>query len=174
METNFIFVCMLPNYMNEVASIVASKMDMFTISVDELLQQDLGDEVNLHSILKSKDGQVLLENAEKRVAKKVSNFENSIVCLDMNAMLDAQNRETILRAGCVVYLQIAPIFFEKRCKFSGDYVDKDLTTVTFAEKDKYWVDKSELVLNCSRFNETKAAKKLIKLCTKHLKNQKEL
>ncbi len=173
METNFIFVCMLPNYMNEVASLVASKLDMFTVSVEELLQQDLGDEVALDSLLKSNDGKSKLEQSEKRVAKKVSNFENSIVCFTMDSFVDEKNMETILSAGCVVYLQISPMFFERRCKLSGDFVDSTLSAITFSEKDKRWVNASELVLNCSKLKESKAAKKLIKICTKYLKNQKE-
>ena len=173
METNFIFVCLLPNYMNEVASIVASKLDMFTASVEELLQQELGDEIALSNLLKSKDGKQKLEQCEKRVSKKVSNFENSIVCLSMDAMLDEHNIDNLLHAGCVVYLQVAPAFFERRCKFSGDFVESNISGITFSEKDKYWVDKSEYVLNCSKLKQSKAAKKLIKICTKHLKNQKE-
>jgi shikimate kinase len=173
METNFIFVCMLPNYMNEVASLVASKLDMFTVSVEELMQQDLGDETALESLLKDKDGKVKIEQSEKRVAKKITNFENSIVCLSLNSMMDEKNVEMILQAGCVVYLQISPMFFERRCKFSGDFVESDLNAITFSEQDKHWVEQSELVLNCSRYKQAKAAKKLIKICTKYLKNQKE-
>ena len=173
METNFIFVSMLPNYMNEVASLVASKLDMFTVSVEELIQQDLGEEVALDNLLKSPDGKQKLEQSEKRIAKKITNFENSIVCLNLNSMMDEKNVDTILKSGCVVYLQISPMFFERRCKFSGDFISSELNAITFSEKDKHWVNTSELVLNCSRYKQAKAAKKLIKICTKYLKNQKE-
>jgi len=172
METNFIFVCLLPNYMDDVASLVANKLDMFTVSVEELMQQEYGDEISLSAMLNSKEGKAKLEQCETRVAKKVKNFENSIVCLPIDSMLDEKNVESILGSGTIVYLQISPTCFEKRCKESGDYVDEKLNEVTFSEKDKYWVNRSELVINCSKYKESKAGAKLSKLCTKFLAKQK--
>jgi len=87
--------------------------------------------------------------------------------------VNSKNVDTILKSGCVVYLQISPMFFERRCKFSGDFISSELNAITFSEKDKHWVNTSELVLNCSRYKQAKAAKKLIKICMKYLKNQKE-
>jgi len=173
METNFIFVCLLPNYMDDVAAIVANKLDMFTISVEELVQQEFGDEINLSAMLKNKEGKLKLEQCETRVAKKVQSFENSIVCLALDSMLNEANLQSILGAGTIVYLQVSPTCFEKRCKESGDYVDEGLNAVAFSEKDKYWVEKSEIVLNCSRYKISKAGAKLTKICTKFLSKQRE-
>ena len=170
MKTNFIFVGMLPNYVSEVAMLVANKLDMFSVSVDDLLQEELGDAVSLNSLLNSPDGNKKLASIEKRVADKIANFENSIVCLSVDSMLDSANLEKVLSNATAVYLQIAPSFFEKRSSETGDFFNAGISDITFAEKDKKWVDSSQIVLDCCKYKVKKAAKKLTKLCMQFLEN----
>ncbi len=175
MKSNFLFVGILPNYVNEVGEIVANNLDMFTVSIDDLFQEELGNAVSLNNLLSSPDGQEKLASVEKKVAAKIADFENSIVCMSLDSMIDESNLKKILKSSNVVYLQVAPQFFEKRSKETGDFFDADISDLTFSEKDKKWVETSKIVLDCCKYKVKKAGKKLSKLCTEFLKelNQTE-
>ena len=84
-------------------------------------------------------------------------------------MFSHDNFEKIVSTSYIVYLQISPKFFEKRCKFSGDYIDEELSSIAFTERDKAYVEKSDIVLNCSAYKESKAVKKLLKAINKFFK-----
>ncbi|MBR4270507.1 MAG: hypothetical protein IKQ31_02400 [Clostridia bacterium] len=174
MKTNFIFVGMLPNYISQVAEIVANKLDMFMINFEDMIQEEIGTATTLNNMLNSTDGQEKLLNIEKKVTKKIVDFENSIVCISINAMVEEDNLKKILQNANAVYLQISPHFFEKRSKETGDFFEAEISDLTFGEKDKKWVDTSKIVLDCCKLKVKKAAKKLTKLCTQYLQeNNKE-
>ena len=85
-------------------------------------------------------------------------------------MFSNKNFENLAHSGYIVYLQISPKYFATRAKFSGDNLNnKELNDICFTDRDKLYVEKSDIVLNCSTFKEPKAVKKLIKAVTKLIK-----
>ena len=84
-------------------------------------------------------------------------------------MFSDDNFKIVSSTSFVIYLQIAPKYFEIRAKFSSDTIDKELNDICFTDRDKLYVDKSDIVLNCSTYKAEKAVKKLLKVINKFFK-----
>lgn len=169
MKSNIALICLLDNYANSVAKQLADKLEMFYVNVDEMVEFELGDEHHIIDTLGDTAGQKYIEDCENRVVKNVTTFENTVICMNPTEMFSHDNFEKIVSTSYIVYLQISPKFFEKRCKFSGDYIDEELSSIAFTERDKAYVEKSDIVLNCSAYKESKAVKKLLKAINKFFK-----
>ncbi|MBQ7977145.1 MAG: hypothetical protein IJ301_00895 [Clostridia bacterium] len=169
MKTNIAFICLLENYAKNVSKIMAEKLEMFYVNVDDMVQFELGDAEHVVDTLGKSDGEKYINKCENKVVGNVTSFENTIICMNPTTMFSNDNFEKIVNTSYVVYLQISPKFFEQRCKYSGDYVDQELNNIAFTERDKFYVEKSDIVLNCSAFKEQKAVKKLMKAINKFFK-----
>lgn len=169
MKTNIAFICLLENYAKNVAKILSEKLEMFYVDVEEMVQFELGDAEHVRSTLGDEAGAKYIHECETKVVKNVTTFDNTIIVIRPEHMFDGDNFDKIASTSYVVYLQISPKYFEQRCKYSGDYVDESLTDIAFSERDKYFVEKSDIVLNCSAYKEAKAVKKLTKAINKYFK-----
>lgn len=173
MKTNIALICMLPNYASAVAELLSEKLEMFFVNIDDMVKFELGDFEHISATLGEKEASEFIKKCEDKVVKNVAGFENTIICLSPKTMFSNQNYEVLSATCYVVYLQISPKFFEKRAKFSADVLDKDLVESNFTDKDKLYVEKSEMMLNCSTYRETKAVKKLSKVIKKFFKKRRK-
>lgn len=169
MKTNIALICLLDNYSKNVSKILSEKLEMFYVDVEEMVQFELGDERHILNTLGQLEGKKYIEDCETRVVKNVTSFENTVICINPTTMFSNENFKQIIKTSYVVYLQIAPKYFEQRCKYSGDYIDEELNSIAFTDRDKSYVQKSDIVLNCSALKEQKAVKKLLKSINKFFK-----
>lgn len=173
MKTNIALICLLNNYASEVAQLLGDRLEMFFVNVDEMVQFELGDAEHINATLGDHDGAEYIKKCEDKVVKNVAGFENTIICLDPNTLFSDSNYQIIKNTSYIIYLQIAPKFFEKRAKFSADIVDKELAEINFTDCDKLYVQKSDMMLNCSTFRESKAVRKLTKVIKKFFKKTRK-
>ncbi len=169
MKTNIALICLLDNYSKNVSKLLSERLEMFYVDVEEMVQFELGDQQHILKTLGEQEGKKYIEDCEARVVKNVTSFENTIVCINPTTMFSNDNFEQIIKSCYVVYLQISPKYFEQRCKYSGDYVDEELANIAFTDRDKNYVQNSDIVLNCSTFKEQKTVKKLLKSINKFFK-----
>ena len=169
MKTNIALICMLDNYNREIASLLSEKLEMFYVDIDEMVEFELGDGEHITATLGDKEGLEYIKKCEDKVVKNVANFENTVICVNPSTMFSNQNFEIISNTSYVIYLQISPKYFEARAKYSADIIDKDLTELNFTDRDKLYVEKSDMVLNCSELREAKAMHKLTKVIKKFFK-----
>ncbi len=169
MKTNMAIICLLDNYSKNVSKLLSERLEMYYVNVEEMVQFELGDQQHILKTLGEKEGKKYIEKCEERVVKNVTSFENTIICINPTPMFSNKNFERIIETCYVVYLQISPKFFEQRCKFSGDYIDEELANIAFTDRDKHYVQNSDIVINCSTFKEQKTAKKLLKRVIKFFK-----
>ena len=169
MKTNLTLICLLDNYAKNVSKILCDELEMFYANIDELVEYELGDAQHILSTLGNENGQKYILECEERVIKNASGFENSIISVNPTTMFSNDNFEVLANSSYVIYLQISPKFFEARAKYSGDNVAKDINDICFTDRDKLYVEKSDIVINCSKFKEQKTAKKLIRQITKFFK-----
>lgn len=169
MKTNLALICLLENYAKNISQILADKLEMFYVDVEDMVQFELGDAEHIVDTLGKTDGEKYINDCENRVVGNVTSFENTIICMNPTTMFSSDNFEKIANTCYIVYLQISPKFFEQRCKYSGDYIDQELNNIAFTDRDKFYVDKSDIVLNCSAYREQKAVKKLMKTINKYFK-----
>lgn len=169
MKTNIALICLLDNYSKHVAKLLSEKLEMFYVDVDEMVEFELGDEEHVVKTLGDTAGQKYIQKCEDKVVSNVSTFENTIISLDPTTMFSEDNFKIIFNTSYIIYLQIAPKFFEARAKYSGDTIDKELTDICFTDRDKLYVNKSDIVLNCSAYKEEKTVKKLLKVINKFFK-----
>ena len=148
---------------------LSEKLEMFYVNVEEMVQFELGDQEHIKDALGADAGDKYIHDCEHKVVKNVTSFENTIIVIEPKNMFDGDNFDKIANTSYIIYLQISPKYFEQRCKYSGDYVDEALSQIDFTEQDKAFVNKSDIVLNCSTFKEQKAVKKLMKAINKFFK-----
>ncbi len=173
MKTNIALICLLNNYSNEVAELLSEKLEMFFVDVDEMVEFELGDAEHINETLGDQEGAAYIKKCEDKVVSNVAGFENTIISLSPTTMFSGQNYEVLSQTSYVIYLQIAPKFFEKRAKFSADVIDKDLTELNFTDCDKLYVEKSDMMLNCSTFRSSKAVSKLTRVIKKFFKKTRK-
>lgn len=174
MKTNIALICLLENYATEVAELLSEKLEMFFVNIEEMVEFELGDAEHINATLGDKEGAEFIKKCEDKVVNNVAGFENTVICLSPDTLFSNQNYEILSQTSYIIYLQIAPKFFEKRAKYSADVIDKDLTEVNFTDRDKLYVSKSDMMLNCSTFRETKAVKKLSKIIKKYFKKHRKI
>ncbi len=173
MKTNIALICLLDNYNKEVAEILSEKLELFFVNIDEMVEFELGDADHILNTLGSEEGADYIKKCEDKIVGNVANFENTIISLNPTTMFSNENYEKISNTSFVIYLQISPKFFEARAKYSADVIDKDLTEINFTDRDKLYVEKSDMVLNCSTFREHKAVQKTVKVIKKFFKKLKK-
>ncbi len=173
MKTNIALICLLNNYNKEVANILSEKLEMFFVNIDEMVEFELGDADRILETLGDKEGLEYIKKCEDKIVANVANFDNTIISLNPTTMFSNQNFEKISETSYVIYLQIAPKYFEARAKYSADVLDKELNEVNFTDRDKLYVEKSDMVLNCSTLREQKAVQKLTKIIKKFFKKLKK-
>ena len=173
MKTNSALICLLNNYNKEVANILSEKLEMFFVNIDEMVEFELGDADRILETLGDKEGLEYIKKCEDKIVANVANFDNTIISLNPTTMFSNQNFEKISETSYVIYLQIAPKYFEARAKYSADVLDKELNEVNFTDRDKLYVEKSDMVLNCSTLREQKAVQKLTKIIKKFFKKLKK-
>lgn len=173
MKSNIALICMLPNYASEVAEMLGEKLEMFFVNIDDMVKFELGDMEHINATLGEEEAKEFVKKCENKVVKNVAGFENTIICLSPKTMFSNQNYETLSKTCYTVYLQISPKFFEKRAKFSADVIDRGLVEMNFTDCDKLYVEKSDMMLNCSTYRENKAVKKLRKVIKKFFKKSRK-
>ena len=146
MKTNLTLICLLPNYSKNVSKMLGEKLDMFFGDVDEMLAFELGDIDHILSVLGDKDGKKYLKNIETKVIKNISSFENTIISINPTTLLNAKNLAKFKKTSYIIYLQISPKFLETRAKLSGDDIDFKLLDIAFTERDKFYVENSDIAL----------------------------
>jgi len=173
MKSNIALICLLENYASEVAKILSEKLEMFFVNVDEMVEFELGDIDNINATLGDTEGAEYISKCEDKVVKTVAGFENTIICLTPATLFNNDNYEALAESSYIIYLQIAPTAMEKRAKFSADVIDREFSEINFTDRDKMYVEKSDMMLNCSKYREAKAVKKLTKVIKKYFKKHRK-
>ena len=173
MKTNISLICLLPNYGQTVAKILAEKVDMFYADVEDMFDFELGDLEHILNVLGDKDGRKYIRETEAKVVKRICSFENTLISIRPETLFGNRNYDRIKKCSYIIYLQISPKFFKERSEFSKDCVDEKLVSLTFTEKDKLFVEKSDIIVNCSKLKEQKAIKKIISSVSSFFRKQKK-
>ena len=161
MKTNIALICLLPNYSRNVSKLLSDKLDMFYVNVEEMVEFELGDLEHIIKILGDRDGRKFIRDEETKIIKNISNFENTIISINALTMFSNRNFEKLSKTSYIVYLQIAPKFFQIRAQESGDDISESMLNIAFTERDKMYVDSSDMVVNCSNLKPNKAVKKVV-------------
>ncbi len=140
---------------------LSDKLDMFFVDMEEMFEYELVDSKHILETLGDKEGKKYIKNAEAKVIKNVSQFENTFININPVTLFSGRNYSSINKTSYLIYAQISPKYFETRSKHSGDVLPKDITDIAFGDRDKKYVEKSDMVINCSTMKEKKAVKKIL-------------
>jgi len=173
MKTNITFICLLQNYSKNVAKLLCDKLDMYFTDVEDMLEFELGDVDHIMNMLGSKDGKKYMKETEVKVVKRIASFENTLVCVEPTTLFSNKNFDRLKKTSYIIYLQISPKFLGKRAEETKDIIDEKMLTLAFTEKDKMYVDNSDIVLNCSTYKEKKAFRKLLSAINSFFKKSKK-
>ena len=173
MKTNITFICLLNNFSKHIGKLLCEKLDMFFVDVEDMIDFELGDTNHILSVLGDKEGKKYMKETESKIVKRIASFENTLVCINPTTLFSNRNFEKLKKTSYIVYLQISPKYLSKIADESKDIIDEKMLTVAFTEKDKMFVDNSDMIVNCSTFKEKKAVKKVMSTINKFFKKSKK-
>ena len=171
MKTNIALVCLFNNYSRNVSKLLGDKLDMFYVDVEDMLDFELGDVEHIRDVLGDKEGENYISKSRNKVIESVCSFENTIITIDPSALFEKKTYKKVTQSCFVVYLQISPKYFATKAKSSKDNIPDDILGIAFAERDKQYVDESDLVVDCSKLKESKATKRIIGMIKKLFKTK---
>lgn len=173
MKTNITFICLLPNYSRNVGKMLCDKLDMYFADVEDMLDFELGDMEHILSVLGDKEGKKYLRETEARVIKRIASFENTLVCVDPTKLFSNRNFERLQKTCYMVYLQISPKNLVSQAEESKDIINEKALLTAFSDRDKIYVEKSDILVNCSDLKEKKAVKKVVSAINSFFKKSKK-
>ena len=173
MKTNITLICLLDAFNKNIGKLLCDKLDMFFVDVEDMIEFELGDTNHILSVLGDKEGKKYMKETEAKVVKRIASFENTLVCVKPKTLFSNRNYDRLKKSNYIVYLQISPKYLSKIAEESKDIIDEKLLTVAFTEKDKMYVDSSDMVVNCSTMKEKKAVKKVLSTINKFFKKSKK-
>lgn len=174
MKTNLSVICLLPNYGKSIAKQVCDKLEMYFADVQDMFDFELGDTNHIMNVLGKKDGKKYIRENEVKVIKRICSFENTFINISPDTLFGNRNFDRIKKSSYLIYLQISPKNFGAISEESKDVVDEKLLAITFAEKDKLFVEKSDVVVTCSNPKDKKVVKKVLSALSDFFKKQKKL
>jgi shikimate kinase len=145
---------------------LSDKLGMYYADMQDMFEYELIDTKHIMATLGEEEGQKFIQETEHRVINNVSKFDNTLINIRPDKLFDGDNYQSISKHSYIIYVQISPKFFDKRTRKSGDIIPERLKGAIFAEKDKCYVHKSDIVVNCSTLKESKATKKIMSEITK--------
>ena len=161
MKTNSALVCLFNNYSRNVSKLLGDKLDMFYVDVEDMLDFELGDIEHIKDVLGDVEGANYINRSREKVIESICGFENTVITMDPSVLFESKTYKKVSNSCYIVYLQISPKYFESRAKSSSDHIPDDLLGIAFSERDKQYVEGSDIVVDCSKLKETKATKKII-------------
>jgi len=170
MKTNIALICVLNNYSKNVSKMLSDKLDMFYADMEDMIEYELIDSKHILETLGDKEGKKFIKKIETDVIKNVSSFENTFININPVLLFSGRNFSQLQKTCFVIYAQISPKYFDARTKHNGDVIPADITDITFGERDKKYVEKADVVVNCSTLRESKAVKKIMSELNSFLKN----
>ena len=173
MKTNITFICLLESFSKNIGKLLCEKLEMFFVDVEDMIDFELGDTEHILKVLGSKEGKKYMKDTEAKIVKRIASFENTLLCVKPSTLFSNRNYDRLCKTSYMVYLQISPKYLSKRAEESKDIIDEKMLTVAFTEKDKMYVDSSDMVVNCSTLKEKKAVKKIISTINKFFKKSKK-
>ncbi len=174
MKTNLSVICLLPNYGKNIAKMLCDKLDMYFADAKDMFDFELGDIDHIMHVLGEKGGKKYIRENEAKVIKRICSFENTLINIAPETLFGNRNYDRIKKSSYIIYLQIAPKFFKAKSEESKDVVDEKLMSITFSEKDKLFVEKCDIVVNCSNLKDKKTLKKVMSSISVFFKKQKKL
>ena len=173
MKTNIALVCLFNNYSRNVSKFLGDKLDMFYVDVEDMLDFELGDVEHIRDVLGDKEGENYINKSRNKVIESVCTFENTIITMDPTVLFEQKTYKKVSNSCYIVYLQISPKYFASKAKSSKDNIPNDVLGIAFSEREKQYVDGSDIVVDCSKLKETKATKHIIGMIKKLFKANKE-
>ena len=174
LKNNITIFCVLDNYGTTVAKMLSDKLGMYYADILDMFEYELIDTKHIINSLGEEQGQKYIQDTEHRVIKNVSNFDNTLINIRPDKLFEEDNLASISKHSYIIYAQISPKFFDKRSKRRGGILSDAYKGNAFAQKDKCFVHKSDIVVNCSTLKESKAAKKIMAEITKFFRTRTKL
>ena len=173
MKTNITFICLLNHFSKNIGKLLCEKLDMYFVDVEDMINFELGDTNHILTVLGNKEGKKYMKDTESKIIKRIASFENALICVKCTTLFGNRNFDKLKKNSYIVYLQISPKYLPKIAEESKDIIDEKMLTVAFTEKDKMFVDSSDMVVNCSTMKEKKVVKKVMSTINKFFKKSKK-
>lgn len=174
LKNNITIICILENYGTTVAKILSEKLGMYYADMQDMFEYELVDTNHILDTLGEVEGTKYIMDTQHRVINNVSRFDNTLINIRPNKLFENNNYDSISKHSYIIYAQVSPKYFDKRSLKSGDIIPNNIKGATFTEKDKCYVHKSDIVVNCSTLKESKAAKKIMAEITKFFRTRSKL
>lgn len=121
---NIVLVGFMGTGKTAVAKILAEKLNMKYVDLDQLIEEQEGKKV---SDIFAKDGEPYFRKVEKEIAGRVSQLDDTVIATGGGVVLDDQNINNLKRKGILICLLAEPEIILERTK---KYIHRPLLNVT--------------------------------------------
>jgi shikimate kinase len=157
LKTNITLLLPLNHYKKKLASMVAKKLGMFFVDLEELLQFELLDLKKALSV----NGKNYIEVQENKLVQRVCSYSNAFITLNTTVFLREKNLKQLKEHTLIVYFELTKPNYLKLLKKekTGDAFELDKTL--FEERNNLLKHHADLIVTCQNANKKDLIKQLL-------------
>jgi len=155
---NLCFVGLSRYFTEKVSMQLSEILALFYASVDKLIEFELLDSRKFEDVC----GKDFLEATEKKILKRVANYENTVISIDCSRLNSEANLKSIKNNCVVLFLdmdfELYNQILAEELKLSQDviFINKTL----FDDRRRLCLDNADIVIKCDSNNADFEAKKI--------------
>ncbi|MGD9901173.1 MAG: shikimate kinase [Spirochaetales bacterium] len=146
MESNITLLMPLNNYKKKIIKLLANKLDMFYVDVEELLEFDIIDKDK--AVLTA--GQDYVNKLENKLVKTVSEYNNTIITLPYSLLNKTTHFNRLKDNSIIIGVSFSQEDYFKLLKKEKTLTENQikLEKVVFNERNELMKNMSELFIEC--------------------------
>lgn len=151
MKTNIVLVGSLYEKTKQIAEKVCEKFDLYYANIEDIIAYSL---FNAEDI-KKECGEEYLKKLKKQVLRKVSSFENTLICVSNSVFLDENNFDFFKAYGTIAFLDFSKKILDNMIDSSTSKDVKNALKVdalTYDEKRELCKNNCDVVINLKKDN----------------------
>lgn len=158
MKKNICIIGLATNFTKTISKLLSDKLEMFYADVNDLLNFDLLDIKEVEKV----SGKDYILKQETSKVKTVSTYENTIITVSYNSLVQNENYEFFKPNTLIIYAKLTPILYEQAIK--QDKLTKNqriIATAVFSDRNKFCEKISNLTVELKSLNENEEVENLI-------------
>ncbi|MDD4210851.1 MAG: shikimate kinase [Clostridia bacterium] len=148
MKTNITLLLPLNDYKKQVGKLIANKLNMIYVDVEEFLKFELFDIDKALAL----GGYAYLQQEEDKLIKRLSTYNNSFITIDFSMFNREKNLAYLKENSLIVYLKFFEKDYIKLLKKEKTGAQFELDKKLFEKRDELMTEYSDLVVSLINTN----------------------
>lgn len=164
MKKNICIIGLATNFTKAISKLLSDKLEMFYADVNDLLKFDLLDIKEVEKV----SGKDYILKQETSKVKTVSTYENTVITVSYNSLVQNKNYEFFKPNTLVIYAKLTPMLYEQAIK--QDKLTKNqrtIATTVFSDRNKFCEQISNLTVELKSLNASEEVERIFASIKKH-------